>query len=146
MAAQVLIDDVLYGAPVYGGPDGKNIGGLVIVAIGEIECLIEKHRAELLGLTEGEIIDIDKAPQFLHEQYLEIEISPKLVNKITFYPLKKEDIAKLGVLLSKRFGRCYYHTQARYLASWSGGSLVRSEKLSHYYDNISAEDDLKYSL
>lgn len=146
MTAQVLIDDVLYGAPVYGGADGKNIGGLVIVLIGDVRCLIEKHRAELLGFTEGEIIDIDEAPQFLHEQCLEIEISPKVINKIIFYPFEKEDIAKLGVLLSKRFGRCYYHTHARYLASWSGGYLVRSEKLSHYYDNISAEDDLKYSL
>lgn len=123
----------------YNGCGGVNFGELSLYAVNGHLFACEANREHLHKLSP---IEVDVFPSFVYDVCLHVTINDN-GNDFYVYALKLNSLGELGEQFSSMFSRRVTAVaSARVLASWENGEMVGEPKLlSHFYSDISAEED-----
>lgn len=145
MPASRVIDGVLYGTPSYGAPDyNKNVGGLVMVSLGDLQFIAENAKLYLLNISKHAVTDLtdEELPSFCHRLPITVLNEQHSINGLTCYALCNEDIRPIAKYMSELGYSAHVSAAARILGRWVDGELVGTVKpLSYFYSDVSAEDE-----
>ena len=111
-----------------------NYGELGVYEVDGIRFAAEAFRAQLSGLVE---IAADELSEFVAEPRLTIEQGNR---EMAAYVFDKKDLKPLAIALSKLNGYVGVYMNARILASWRAGDIVRDQvTLDHFYSGLDQE-------
>jgi len=116
-----------------------NYGPLVAGNLNGLPFITEDWRMDQLGLP---YVIMDNVPEFLLDFVLDVELSEKSGNKFSVFPLEKEDIAQLGVALSKVAGGRWVGARhkSRWLQTWRNGVVENAHQtIDAFYLDMTPE-------
>ncbi len=123
--------------------DGVNYGPLVVCECEGVKILAAPHVAEAFKLKT-----FPNEPILEFVEHLSIRVNISYYVEYWIWCFKKEDLAPVAKFLSGALQKVVGVKGAvRFLAEWENGEQIgNTKKLSHFYPNISQEEDEKHSF